>query len=1120
MKKIPCSSGGGMPALKKLRLIMRLNLFLLLISVFPVAAGVNAQNAKLNLKMTKATIAEVFDAIEQKSDVYFFYNKEEVDDTQLVDVEFKNKTLEEVLDYFEKNLSISSQFVGKNVIIKSQTSEFSVQQKRRITGKVTDASGQPLPGVTVLIKGTTDGTITDFDGNYAIAGVPAEGVLVFSFVGMRTEEILVAKNTLINVTMKEDAIGIEEVIAIGYGTAKKQDLTGAVATVAGEVISERKQALRTSQALQGAIPGLMVTRSGGAADASTTIRVRGITTIGDSNPLIIVDGIPGTLDWVNPNDIESISVLKDAASASIYGSRAAAGVILVTTKRAKKGQLSLDYSYEYGIDKPTRKQKMVDATSYLKMTNEQTWNDNFNQGTEFPLYSQELVENYNALHAENPDRYPDLDWIGLYLKDFAPRQSHKMNMVAGSEKIKSNVSVSYDNAEALYEGRNYERFMFRANNDITLNKYLKANIDFNGIYSINENPGYNYSFSQDDRNAPIYAAFWSDGRVAPGLSGHNVVARSQLGGFSKTKGSSISGKLAIDFTPFYGLTFTGVFSPQFYNSKSKQFSKQIGYTNFDDPVNIAGYINGATSTNLTEYRNDNISTILQFLGNYVKSLGKHNLNLMSGLEEYSIVNESLGATRKNFQLTSFPYINLGNENYQYTSGSASEYAYRSFFGRIMYNFNNRYFLQANARYDGSSRFARDHRWGLFPSFSAGWVVSEEAFMKGFDWLSFLKLRASWGTLGNERIGSYYPYQSTIGYNTALAYSGSSVVAAQTAAVTQYAIEDISWETTESYDVGIDGYFLDNKLKFSGDYYKKITKDMLLNLEIPNYIGLANPSQNTGKMNTKGWEIEISWRDKIGEVNYSVSFNLSDFKSVMGDLGGTEFLGNQVKFEGSEFNEWYGYKTDGLFQTDEEIAGSATINSNIKPGDIKYLDLSGPDGVPDGKISSEYDRSLLGGSLPRYLYGGNININYKSFDFGVVIQGVGKQNSMIQSNWVRGYRGFPEMIVNKYWSQYNTPEQNAKAQYPKLNDYTIFTANNYNSASDFWLFNGAYLRLKNINMAYNLPKAVVEKCGIQNARIYASISDLFSVDNYPKDWDPEASGYWITSSFVFGFSLKF
>ena len=1015
-----------------------------------------------------------------------------------------------------------SQTKGHRVLIVSlliclMTNLSVIAQNNVITGKVDDASGAPLPGVTISIKGTTKGTTTDFDGNYSISDVSTSATLVFSYIGMQTREINVGNQKVINIVLEEDNLMLDEVVVVGYGTVLKKDLTGAVASVQSKAITERGTT-RVSQALQGTMPGVMVTRSGSATDASATIKIRGITTIGNSDPLVIIDGIPGTLDWVNPNDIESISVLKDAASASIYGSRAASGVILVTTKRAKSGQLSLTYNYEYSFDKPTRIAKHVDAQTYMRVHNEKNWNDNDNTGSEYPVYAKDLIDNYASLHAGNPDQYPSNDWLTSMVKNYAPRQTHNLNITAGSEIVKTSVSLVLDQTEGLYNGKSYDRLTYRANNDITINNYLSMEISLNGVYSVNNNPiG---GISNTSGCAPVYAMQWSDGRVGAGKSGVNIWARLNEGGYSETKANVTDGKIALNFAPIKGLKISGVFSPNYYTGKTKSFTKQIPYTNWSDPNNVVGYIENHTKTSLSEGRTENLSTTTQFLANYMNNFGKNNLNLMAGYENYYYKSETLGASRDQYSLISFPYLDLGNENYQYNNGSAYQNAYRSVFGRIMYNYAQKYYLQVNARYDGSSRFHEDYRWGLFPSVSAGWVLTEEKFMQNIPVLSYLKLRASWGSLGNERIGNY-PYQSTIAFDNSLFYQGGNVVSAQSAAIMKYAIRDISWETTETYDIGLDFNLLDNRLTFTGDYYKKETRDMLLALAIPEYIGLNNPDQNTGKMHTKGWEFSAGWNDNIGDLNYSVSVNLSDFKSVMGDLGGTEFLGNQVRFEGSEYNEWYGYKADGLYQTQEEVANSATLNANIKPGDIKYMDISGPDGVPDGKISSEYDRVLLGGALPRYMYGGNIRLDWKGIDFALTVQGIGKQTAQITTNMVQPFRveyvEVPELIMGKYWSVYNTPEQNMNAKYPRVS--TKGNANNY-VFSDYWLFNGAYFRLKNITLGYTIPKSITEKAKINNVRVYASANDLFSIDNFPMGWDPEASGYWVAKSFILGVSVNF
>jgi len=989
-------------------------------------------------------------------------------------------------------------------------------QYMTITGSVKNTSGEPVPGVTIVVKGTTQGTITDSEGSYSLPNVSADAILVISFVGMKTQEIAVEGRNILNVTMEEETIVLEEVVAIGYGTIRKSDLTGAIASVQGDFLAG-KQKTQLSQALQGTMSGLMVTRTNSMANQGATIRIRGITTINDSDPLVIIDGIPGNLNDVNPNDVESISVLKDAAAASIYGSRAASGVIIVTTKRAEPG-LSFDYNFEYGVETPTRIPENETAVEYMKFFNELKWNDTKNiVGNEYNTYAKDLIENYPSLHKGNPDQYPDTDWISLMLNDFAPRQSHNLSMNAGSENINTKASFGYDKIDALYDNRNYERYTIRANNDITFSKYLSTTIDLNAIHAIDKRPIADYSIPGLGFRFPgIYAAKWSDGRYAPGTTtGQNPYpVVDGAAGFNNLWDSEIRGKISVDFKPIENLKLSGIIAPAYFYEKTKKFVRQVPYTDWDEPEVIVGYNTSAPKTSLNEERNDKYSITTQFLADYKKTIGEHYLYALAGFENYYYFSENLDASRDEYELHDFPYLNLGPLTYRDNGGNASELAYRSWFGRIIYNYKNKYLFQANGRYDGSSRFAEEYRWGFFPSFSAGWVISEESFMQNLSGLSFLKIRASWGTLGNERIGNY-PYQSTVSFGNGLYYQGNNIVSSQTAYVSQYAIKNISWETTESYNVGLDATFLNNKLRLTGDYYKKTTKDMLLAVEIPNFMGFANPEKNTGEMYTKGWDLELGWNDLIGDFKYSVSFNISDFRSVIGDIGGTEFLGSQVKFEGSEFNEWYGYLSDGLFQTQEEVDNSATVNSTVAPGDIKYIDISGPDGVPDSIISAEYDRALLGGSLPRYLYGGNIRLSYKNLDFSMTFQGVGKQNAYITYGMIQPFYGGSKLMDGDYWSHYNTAEQNKNVRYPR---FLTSTANN-NVMSDFWLFNGSYFRLKNITLGYSIPSKITQKAQINGLRIYASISDFLSLDKYPKSYDPEGSQFCITKSFVFGVAVS-
>ncbi len=1126
--------------LKVMRISSVQIILLLVFAGISLAADIEAQvlEKRVSLNVEEQEIGKTLREIEKQAAVKFVFSPQVIRAGQKINVRSRQEKLGELLDKMLAPLGISYEVSGKYILLsddrtglhaddESSLPELPADPDRVVRGKITDERGEALPGVNIILKDTRRGTTSTADGSFELTIPDGENhTLIFSFVGYLSQEVEVGTRNVVEVDLKEDEKSLEEVVVVGYGTQQKKDLTGAVSMIQGEEIAARKTT-QISQALQGAIPGVMVTRNNNAPGSTAQIRVRGITTITDAgaNPLIILDGVPiDDINYINPNDVESISVLKDAASASIYGARAAAGVILVTTKRAKSGKINLDYTAEYGIEKPTRLPEYVDVIRYMQLANEMRWNDNNNNANEYPTYTKDLIDNYLHLNKENPDLYPNTDWRSLIMKKSTPRNSHILSISGSGKSISSRVSFGYDKTVALYDHRDYQRITARVNNDITVNKYLSASVDLNFRRVMIKQPTVDPLYLAGI-TPPIYAAKWSDGRVAGGKDGDNVYGMIHYGGFDNRWINQVGGKVGIDFKPIEGLKLSAVLSPFFNFDKKKVFRTKAPFTAWDDPDAIIGYMTGFNQTNLSETRDDNFRYTTQFLASYDKQIGKHGFNLLAGYEYFYAFNETLGASRNQYLLSSYPYLDIGPLEFRNNSGGASENAYRSWLGRIMYNYDSRYLLQANIRYDASSRFAPGYRWGAFPSFSAGWAISEETFLKEniSSWLSYLKLRASWGSLGNERIGNY-PYHSILSFqNDALFYQGNNTVSAQSAAQFQYAIRDISWETTTSFDIGVDMNFFSDRLKVVADYYKKTTKDMLLELQIPMFLGFDNPNQNTGKMYTNGWEAQIGWNDRRGDFSYSASFNLSDFRSKMGDLGGTEFLGDQIKIQGSEFNEWFGYVSDGLYQTQEEVDNSAKLNANVKPGDVRFRDISGPDGVPDGRISPEYDRALLGGSLPRLMYGANLNISYKNLSLGVVVQGVGSQNAHLGGHIVRplinGFSNIPEILDGNTWSRYNTEEQNRKAIYPRYSN--TLAAANY-AMSDFWMINGRYFRLKNINLAYTIPSEWVKKASIQNIRIYGTATDLFSLHNFPKGWDPEMTSltYPITASYIVGISVQF
>lgn len=1004
------------------------------------------------------------------------------------------------------------------------------QQTTKVTGVVSDENGEPLTGAGVLIKGTTNGTTTGIDGDFTLE-VPRGATLTISYIGYVDQDVVPGTRSRLEIALEPDSKLLDEVVVIGYGTVKRKDLTGSVASVRGEDI-EVKRTTTLSTALQGSLSGVLVTRDNSAPGASAgSIRVRGVTTIGTSDPLIIVDGVQvSSMDYVNPADVQSISVLKDAAAASIYGSKAAAGVILITTKRGEKSNFSLNYTGEFGLEIPTAEPDMVGVTRFLEMSNELLYNDNPTAGF-FQLYTADQVKNWVKYNATDPNHYPITDWRGLMMRKFAPRQTHQVSVSGGNELVRSKVSFAYDEVRGLYEGRGFQRFTLRANNDITIIKdKLNASIDLNVRRGKNRNTVYN-PFDDMRKTPAVYAAMWADGRIAEGKSGANPYGLLKDGGNSTSWSTQIGGKGTIEFKPIKELSIQGVISPFFNFSKSKQFKQAVYYTLMDDPSAFGGWLEGggsSYSTNkLSETRNDSYTITSQVLINYHQTFGTaHNFSAMAGYENYVLNSENLTAARDQYELTQYPYLNVGPEDFMENSGSAEEYTSNSFFGRIMYDYKERYLVQANIRHDGSSRFARKYRWGTFPSVSAGWVMSEEPFMAGAkSVLSFLKLRASWGMLGNERIGSnYFPYMALINFGDALFYKDGNVSSAKTASQRALAVEDITWETTTSTDLGLDASFFDNRLSLGFDYYWKKTDGMLLSIEIPWQMGYTNPKTNAGKMSTNGWDLELGWNDRIGDFAYSVNVNLSDFISRNDYLNNADIIGTStIQRAGEYYNAYYGYLSDGLFLSQADVDASAKLNNSVGVGDIKYKDVSGPDGVPDGKISPEYDRVVLGNQLPRYQYGGTINLSWKGLDFSMAFQGIGKKNSYLGAAMVQplrdNYGNIPAIIDGKYWTAFNTDAENASAKYPRLTKVGI--SNNY-AISDYWIFNGAYFRLKNITLGYTLPSNWTSVIGMKKLRIYASASDVFCISNYPKGWDPEMgySSYPITTSVLMGISIKF
>ena len=988
-------------------------------------------------------------------------------------------------------------------------------RKVTITGKVSDAAGQALVGAgVVVVENPTSGAVTDLNGNYSIP-VTIGQTLRFSSIGYLTKEVAVTSSAAVNVTLEEDMDVLDDVIVIGYGTARKADLTGATSSVDGKRLSA-KNAPQLSQQLQGTMSGVQVTRGTGDPSAEATIRVRGITTTSTNDPLVIIDGVPGSLGDVAPENVKDIQVLKDAASASIYGSRAAAGVILVTTNRAKTDDFKITYNGEFGVDKPTAVPEFARAALWMSGMNEVSYND---AGT--TMYSQELIDNYASYHEKDPDTYPDTDWMGEGLKKTTTHHRHSLFLTGGTDKIRSSTSLSYYDANGLSMKKNFKKFNVRSNNDYYINEWIHASADINLAHARSDAAHWQEGTVLQSLmyRAPIYPIWYSDGEYAYGKSGDNSIAAMDLGGKTLGEFYKVAGKLQLDIKPFKGFTLTAVAAPTLYFYYAKNHTKAFQLND----GGVYKYASQFSSTSVNETRNNSRAMTTQLYANYKVNFGKHNLTAMAGYEGYSFQWENLTAKRTNYVLDNYPYLDMGPEDYQYNNGSASHNAYNSVFGRIMYSFADRYLLQANVRSDGSSRFANGYRWGTFPSVSAGWVISEEPWFQSKA-INFLKFRASYGQLGNEQIGSDFPYMAILDVGTSYIPNGTGVDMVQNVKQTDYAFEDITWETTTTYGVGVDMAMFKNRLHFTGDLFYKKTTGMLISIGFPSYFGFNSPQANAADMNTRGWEFDISWNDQVGDFAYGATFNLSDYRSRMGYMADKQSIsGNKLTEEGSYYQEWYLYQCKGIIlneaaMTDENGQKIAVLTASDKPGCLQFVNQN-PD--EDNIISASGDRVKCGNSLPELQYGAQFWANWKGFDFNLSLQGIGRQRSYW--SWpvtpfnLQAY-ACPKNVMDSHWSPFNSDEQNAKAKYPMLSTNTT----NIYAASDFYLFNGGYLRIKDITLGYTIPATFTRKFKVNSLRLYVSADDLPAFSKYPKGYDPEwnRSGDLLLTSFLFGVNINF
>lgn len=1000
--------------------------------------------------------------------------------------------------------------INRQVFVDSQPKDI------QLSGTVTDEKGEGLPGVSVVVKGSQRGATTDVSGKYSISVPTGQSILVFSFVGYLSKEVAVGSQTQINVSLQTDTKALEEVVVVGYGTQKKVNMTGAVSTIDMTKVAESRPITSVSSSLYGLAPGLSVNQGNGRPGGDgASLLVRGSGTLNNASPLVIVDGVESNMNNLNPQDIETISVLKDAASAAIYGSRAANGVILITTKKGKEGTLKINYNSYVAAQKATRLVEMVsDYVRHMELYNESVQNTTPGVTPPFPQSSIDLWKNDAG---QNPLMYPNTDWRDLFGQNVIS-QNHNVSINGGTDKIKFFSSFGYLNNPGILENTGFRRYSGRVNLEAKVKPYLTLGLLASGTNSSTDIG----TDALDGTNAFRWAASTSpamvyrspDGRYgasnSPDGSG---VTNNALATVNARKGDISQNRLATRFfgifNPVKGLTLEGSFNLE-----------QTGYLKEQQPIFLDRWSFRTNSivvagTGRTYVLNRNERTYRKYMDGIIRYQNTFanglSLQAMAGTSQEYYKSSWFEAQKYDLTDPSLTVLNAATLDAD-ASGNASDWGMNSYFGRLNLGWKEKYLLEANVRYDGSSRFrAGDTRWGIFPSVSAGWRISEESFMKGISWLDNLKVRASYGALGNNSIGNY-DYQAVYASSNYILNGTLQTGFAQTAIANSI----ITWESTYVTNLGFDFGFLRNRLSGSLELFDKDTRNILIGLPAPNVRGTATlPQQNAARVRNRGVELALNWNSRAGEVKYQIGGNMAFINNKVTKFKGTEqtISNENLLQEGLPANVLYVLATDRILQTDADMAlvkqiiDNAPVNASgtkVNPfaafgtpqlGDLLYKDLNG-----DGIINND-DKYVVGnGTSPRFTYGLNLGLQWKGFDFSCLLQGTGG----FKDYWLDDFRTptpATQFLINKEIADGRWTPGRTDATYPRLltNSTTINKA-----ISDFWIVDKSYLRVKNLQFGYRLPKTVTQKMSIEGIRVYCSLENLLTITNF-KGFDPEIRG---------------
>lgn len=985
------------------------------------------------------------------------------------------------------------------------------QNKVTVNGVVTDTSGETVIGASVMEKGTSNGVVTDLDGNFTIKATE-NGTLVISYVGCQSKEVPVGHGGNVKITLQEEAKVLDDVVVVGYGVQKKANLTGSVASVSSKDLQDIPVANSTNL-LQGRLPGVTLTSNGGQAGNDTPeIRIRGIGTLsGNNDPMVLIDGVEASVSQMSlipAADIDNISVLKDAASAAIYGVRAANGVILITTKRGGESRPMITYSGSYTIQKATILPDYVNSYEWAKMYNESNGRD---------MYTADMLEKLR--NGSDPDRFANTDWAGALFRT-APMTQHNLSVKGGSKDSHYMVSVGYLNQDGILEKTGYERFNFRSNLDSKL-----------GIFKL----GLNLAGSKNRRFEPACDITTENGlmRTLTWFTRPTVPVRYSNGEYGQVDGSSISytnfknpiqmmnsgrksnegfrfdGQVFAEVDVWQGLKFRTSLAYKFYMNDTSTYNARTAKYDADGNLLYKDDNNSLYEYHWTDhsYTNENILT-------YNLKIKKHEINVLAGHSIMEYIEKNFHGRKEGFATDNIFVLDAATKN-DNVGGTAQEYSLQSFFGRINYNYDDRYLFEFNVRHDGSSRMPKSHRYATFPSLSGAWIVTNEKFMREVEPLTHLKLRASWGKLGNQEIGNYaYTPTMAASYNY---YFGDEKAIGMAENIV--ANDDIRWETTAITDIGFDAAFWKGRINVTFDYFNKTTSDILLQLSMPTtFLGtLGAPYQNAGKVRNRGWELSANYSDRSGDWTWTAGVNLSGVKNKIIDNKGIDtYSGQTINREGYAIGSYYGLKAIGIYRTEADLnrtnsKGEKILQNGQEPqlGDIMYEDTD-----DSGNITDD-DRQIIGNPFPDLTYSFTIGASWKNWDFTMFWQGV---SGIYRYNWEQATITNGGNMTTRWLNRWT--ESNPGGSMPRL-------GNNFNERySSFWLDKSDYLRLKNIELGYTFKQNWLKSVGVQNLRLYIQAGNLLtitSLDNY----DPEKSSgdtrgdvHPNTKTFSFGVNVNF